>query len=98
MATLDKLGARIDGATSTIAELKEAIKTLEAEVAARKAAEELRRQVAEGGAHVERERARSSTAAPAGARGERDLALNDEHFYQSDRSVVNDLLLEQRCL
>jgi len=33
MATLDKLGARIDGATSTIAELKEAIKTLEAEVA-----------------------------------------------------------------
>merc|ERR1740127_132514 len=34
MATLDKLGARIDGATSTIAELKEAIKTLEAEVAA----------------------------------------------------------------
>merc|ERR1719316_112078 len=34
MATLDKLGARIDGASSTIAELTEAIKTLEAEVAA----------------------------------------------------------------
>merc|ERR1719191_2326339 len=34
MATLDKLGARIDGASSTIAELSEAIKTLEAEVAA----------------------------------------------------------------
>merc|ERR1719316_1217073 len=33
MATLDKLGARIDGATSTIAELTEAIKTLEAEIA-----------------------------------------------------------------
>merc|ERR550537_1637578 len=33
MATLDKLGARIDGATSTIAENTEAIKTLEAEVA-----------------------------------------------------------------
>jgi chromosome segregation ATPase len=33
MATLDKLGARIDGAESTIAELTEAIKTLEAEVA-----------------------------------------------------------------
>merc|ERR1719169_140759 len=32
-ATLDKLGARIDGATSTIAELTEAIKTLESEVA-----------------------------------------------------------------
>merc|ERR1719201_2661967 len=32
-ATLDKLSARIDGATSTIAELTEAIKTLEAEVA-----------------------------------------------------------------
>merc|ERR1719261_722555 len=32
-ATLDKLGARIDGATSTIAELTEAVKTLEAEVA-----------------------------------------------------------------
>jgi len=32
-ATLDKLGARIDGATSTIAENTEAIKTLEAEVA-----------------------------------------------------------------
>merc|ERR1719326_883997 len=31
--TLDKLSARIDGATSTIAELEEAIKTLEAEVA-----------------------------------------------------------------
>jgi hypothetical protein len=33
MATLDKLGSRIDGATSTIAELTEAIKTLEAEIA-----------------------------------------------------------------
>jgi len=33
METLDKLGARIDGASSTIAELTEAIKTLEAEVA-----------------------------------------------------------------
>merc|ERR1719482_1351293 len=32
--TLDKLGSRIDGATSTIAENTEAIKTLEAEVAA----------------------------------------------------------------
>jgi len=32
--TLDKLSARIDGATSTIAELTEAIKTLESEVAA----------------------------------------------------------------
>merc|ERR1719263_1489314 len=32
-ATLDKLGARIDGATSTIAENTEAIKTLEAEIA-----------------------------------------------------------------
>merc|ERR1719183_2531949 len=32
-ATLDKLNARIDGATSTVAELTEAIKTLEAEVA-----------------------------------------------------------------
>merc|ERR1719310_1510372 len=32
--TLDKLQARIDGATSTIAELTEAVKTLEAEVAA----------------------------------------------------------------
>merc|ERR1719310_736232 len=32
-ATIDKLGARIDGASSTIAELTEAIKTLEAEVA-----------------------------------------------------------------
>merc|ERR1719183_1909656 len=32
-ATLDKLKARIDGATSTVAELTEAIKTLEAEVA-----------------------------------------------------------------
>merc|ERR1719263_575147 len=32
-ATLDKLGARIDGATSTIAENTESIKTLEAEVA-----------------------------------------------------------------
>merc|ERR1719310_1339108 len=32
-ATLDKLGARIDGATSTIAENTEAIKTLESEVA-----------------------------------------------------------------
>merc|ERR1719463_957449 len=32
-ATLSKLGARIDGATSTIAELEEAIKTLESEVA-----------------------------------------------------------------
>ena len=31
--TLDKLQARIDGATSTIAENTEAIKTLEAEVA-----------------------------------------------------------------
>jgi len=31
--TLDKLNARIDGATSTIAELEEAIKTLESEVA-----------------------------------------------------------------
>merc|ERR1740138_1724203 len=31
--TLDKLGSRIDGATSTIAELTEAIKTLEAEIA-----------------------------------------------------------------
>merc|ERR1719440_2744905 len=46
MATLDKLGARIDGASSTIAELTEAIKTLEAEVAeidkAQAAATELR--------------------------------------------------------
>merc|ERR1719456_2195137 len=33
-ATLDKLNARIDGASSTIAELTEAIKTLESEVAA----------------------------------------------------------------
>merc|ERR1719262_1174229 len=33
MGTLDKLGARIDGATSTIAELTESIKTLEAEIA-----------------------------------------------------------------
>merc|ERR1719159_667588 len=33
MATLDKLGARIDGASSTIAENEEAIKTLEAEIA-----------------------------------------------------------------
>jgi len=33
MATLDKLGARIDGATSTIAELTEGIKTLESEIA-----------------------------------------------------------------
>merc|ERR1719230_2122080 len=32
-ATLEKLGARIDGATATVAELNEAIKTLEAEVA-----------------------------------------------------------------
>merc|ERR1719504_646282 len=32
-ATLDKLGARIDDATATIAELNEAIKTLESEVA-----------------------------------------------------------------
>merc|ERR1719311_1179524 len=32
--TIDKLSARIDGATSTIAELTEAIKTLESEVAA----------------------------------------------------------------
>merc|ERR1719498_2081008 len=31
--TLDKLSSRIDGATSTIAELTEAIKTLESEVA-----------------------------------------------------------------
>merc|ERR1719159_2378846 len=33
-ATLDKLSARIDGASSTIAENTEAIKTLEAEIAA----------------------------------------------------------------
>merc|ERR1719335_600348 len=32
-ATLEKLQARIDGATSTIAELTESIKTLESEVA-----------------------------------------------------------------
>merc|ERR1719198_1710434 len=32
-ATLDKLQTRIDGATTTIAELSEAIKTLESEVA-----------------------------------------------------------------
>merc|ERR1719311_690594 len=32
--TLDKLSSRIDGASSTIAELTEAIKTLESEVAA----------------------------------------------------------------
>merc|ERR1719235_958907 len=32
--TIDKLQTRIDGATSTIAELTEAIKTLDAEVAA----------------------------------------------------------------
>merc|ERR1719197_711885 len=33
-ATLEKLSTRIDGATATIAELTEAVKTLEAEVAA----------------------------------------------------------------
>jgi len=32
-ATLDKLTTRIDGATATVAELKEAVKTLEAEIA-----------------------------------------------------------------